>query len=154
MGSQKTIVVKGQGVRFEAVANAAITPGHLVELMSTGKIKVHATAGGNCEKAFAVENDLQGETISDAYSASDIVQYNIMRPGDVVNAILKDGENASIGSLLESAGDGTLQVHVADIESGGDSILTNQIVGVAMEAVNMSGSTGEDPSNRINVRIV
>ena len=36
----KTIVLKGQGTASEATANAAITPGHLVELMSTGNIRV------------------------------------------------------------------------------------------------------------------
>jgi len=161
MASNKTIVLKGHGVRNEAVANAAITPGHLVELMSTGKLRVHASAGQNCEKAFAVEDDLQGNTIDDAYDAADIAQYNIMKPGDEVNALLANGQDVSIGDFLESAGDGTLQAHTADSESlGADSsgaiasFYTNQIVGVALEAVDMSDSSGADPSARIKVRIV
>lgn len=150
----KTIVLKGRGIRFEAVANAAITPGHLVELMSTGKIKVHATAGGNAEKAFAVEDDSQGQIISHAYEASETVQYEVFGPGCVINALIKNGQDVDKGDLLESGGDGTLQVHVPDIESGGDSIYSNQIIAVALEDCDMSGSSAVDPSGRCAVRII
>ncbi|OQX08805.1 MAG: hypothetical protein BWK76_23115, partial [Desulfobulbaceae bacterium A2] len=69
------IVIKGTGIRYEALANAALTPGHLLYLLSTGKVAVHATAAGNAEKMFAVEDDLQGNDIDDAYSSGDLVQY-------------------------------------------------------------------------------
>ncbi len=151
--SIKTIVVKGTGVRFEAIANAAITPGHLVELMTTGKVRKHATAAGFAEKAFAVEDDLQGNTISDDYSTSGLVQYNIMRPGDEVYAFLKNGENASIGDHLESAGNGELQEQV--ISSAGIVETPGSALAVAMDALDMSDSSGADPSsNRIRVRIL
>lgn len=156
----KTIVLKGRGIRNEAIANAAITPGHLVELMSTGKIRVHATAGGNAEKAFAVENDLVGDVISEAYDAADRVQYEVFGPGCEVNALIKDGQNIAIGDPLESAGDGTLQKHVPDTEaifadSSADpsKIYTQCIIGYAMEAVNMSGSSAADPTGRCRARI-
>lgn len=149
--ASKTIVLKGQGVRREAVANAAITPGMLVEIMSTGKIRKHATAGGNMVQMFAVEDDLQGNGISTDYAASSIAQYNVMQRGDEVFALLKNGETAVIGSLLESDGAGQLQVHVADDSSS--PVVSNQIVGVAVEAVDMSGSSGADPSGRIKVMI-
>ena len=154
----KTIVLKGRGIRNEAVANAAITPGHLVELMSTGKIRVHATPGGNAAALFAVEDDLQGKTIDQAYDASAIAQYDAVYPGCEVNALIQDGQNVAIGSFLESAGDGTLQVHTADVDANNSSanftVNTNQIIAVAMEACNMSGSTDADPSGRCRVRIV
>ena len=35
----KTIIVKGNPVRGEKIANAAITPGHLCEFISTDKIQ-------------------------------------------------------------------------------------------------------------------
>lgn len=146
----KTIVVKGEGIRFEALANAGITPGHLVEIMSTGKMRVHATAGGNAEKAFAVEDDIQGNNIDHAYSADDLVQYEIFRPGDVVLAMLANGQNVAIGDKLESSGTGTLTKYAADSQDPYE----DTIVGVAMEAVNMSDSSLADPSGRIKVRIV
>jgi len=147
-----TITLKGEGVRFEAIANAAITPGHLVELMSTGKLRAHATAGGSAERAFAVEDDLKGNDIADDYAASNIAQYNIYKPGDVVYALLANGETAAIGSKLESNGDGTLRVVDADTSAG--TIFVGSIVGVAMAAVDMSGSSAADPDGRIKVRII
>jgi len=157
----KTIVLKGKGMRSEAIANAAgILPGHLVQLMSTGKIRVHPTATGNAEKAFAVEDDLQGKIISDAYAIASIAQYEVFPPGAEVNAIIANGQIVVIGSMLESAGNGELQVHVPDTEalfadSSGDvsPIYTAPIIGYAMEAVDMSGSTGADPTGRCRIRI-
>jgi hypothetical protein len=147
MGSQKTVVVKGLGVRYEAITSAAVTPGHLVVLESTGKIKAHATSDGWAEKAFAVENDLQGENISTAYSSGDLAQYEIMTAGCVVNALIKNGEAIAIGDKLISAGDGTLKEASSEIDF-------DSIIGVAVEACDMSGSSAVDPSNRCLVRIV
>ncbi len=144
MSSAKTIILKGMGIRNERVANAAITPGHLVETMSTGYVRVHATAGGHGQKAFAVEDDLQGNTISTAYATSGRVQYEVMQRGAVVNALIADGSTVVIGSPLESAGDGTLQVYVADDSA---SIPTNNIVGYAIEALDLSDSSGADPAS-------
>lgn len=151
--ARKTIALKGAGVRSEALANAGITPGMLVELLSTGKIQKHGTAGGSgVEKAFALEDELQGKEITDAYTTNTLVQYAIFSPGDVVNALLADGENAAIGSKLESNGDGKLRVVDADTSAG--TIKVQSIVGVALEAVDMTGSAGEDPTGRIAVRIL
>lgn len=150
----KTIVLKGRGIRSEAIANAAITPGHLVEEMSTGKVKVHATAGGNAEKAFAVEDDCQGQIISHAYVADEKVQYEVFGPGCEVNALIADEQDIDIGDPLESAGDGTLQKHVpAATDDSAATFYAQGIIGYAREAVDMSGSSAEDPSGRCRIRI-
>ncbi len=152
----KTITLKGTGMQEEALANAAgVKPGHLLYLMSTGKVAVHPTAGGNAEKMFAIEDELQGNGIDDAYAISNLVQYKIMERGSWVNAILKNGENVAIGDPLESAGNGELQKHTPDVDSAADveTIYGLGIVGYAIAAVNMSGSSGVDPSGRIAVRI-
>lgn len=148
---------KYSDVIVEAVANATITPGMLIELMSTGKVRAHATAGGNVVgMMFALEDELQGNGIDDDYAALDQVQCWIPYRGDEVNAILKNGENVAIGDYLESAGNGELQKYVIDVDSSNDitNIYPTQIVGVALEAVNMSGSSAADPDGRIRVRIV
>jgi len=143
---------KYQDINMEFVANAAITPGHLVELMSTNKVRSHATASGNAlPKMFALEDELQGKEIDDDYAADDPVQVWVCQPGEVVNALLKDGETAVIGSPLESAGDGTLQVATADSTG---VYYHNQIVGIALEANDLSGSSGADLTYRIAVMIV
>jgi len=139
-------------IEIEKIANGAITPGHLVELDSNGKVKVHATAGGNALPMFALEDELQGNGIDVAYATANQVKVWIPGRGDLVYALLANGENVAIADFLESAGDGTLQKHVTD--SAGVGTLGLQIVAQATEAVDMSGSSGVDPSGRIVVRIV
>lgn len=142
----------------EMVANAAITPGMLIEVMSTGKVRAHASAGLNALPMFALEDELQGKGIDDAYAAADQVQCWIPTRGDVVYALLKDGENIAIGDFLESAGTGYLQKHVADVDSSNDitTIYPLQIVGQAVEAIDLSGSSATHPASayRLAIRIV
>ena len=148
---KNTIVIKNHvNVRIEKVAAGTITPGHLVELTSADKVQVHSVASGNALPMFALECEMVGKSIDDNYVADDFVTVAIPTRGDVVYAKLKDGQNVVIGDKLESAGDGTLQKHVPD--STGD-IYVNAIVGIALEAVDMSGSAGVDPSGRIQVLI-
>lgn len=160
-------LTKYSDVITEEVANAAITPGMLLELMSTDKVRAHATAGGNAlVRMFALENELEGEGINDAYAANEKVQVWIPYRGDIVYAILADGENVSIGDPLESNGAGYLQKHVSDVESfesaeaGSITVLPEQVVGIALEAIDISDSSGAESSGdlgynkRIKVRIV
>ena len=147
MGNAKTIILKGHGIRKERMAVAAITPGHLVEITSADKVQVHATAGGLAQKGFAVEDDLQGNPISTAYVAGYAVQYNIMKPGEEVNALIANGEDIAIGDKLVSAGDGTLKELTS--ESTDESV-----VAIAVEACDMSGSSAADPSGRCAVEVI
>lgn len=147
----KTIVVKGEGIRYEALAVAAITPGNLVEFTSAGKVQKHSTAGGNAERAFAVEDDDQGSGIDTDYDADDLVQYEIFRPGDVVWAKLKDGETVAKGGFVESAGTGEMQAYVAD----SNDVAQDTIIGVSLDTLDMSDSSLADPtSNRFRLRII
>ena len=150
--ASNTITVKGDPIRYEYVCNAAITPGHLCEIMSTGNARVHATAGGAAEKLIALEDENQGGEIGTAYTASNIGLFGIFKPGDVAYMLLANGETAAIGSKLESYGDGTLRVVDTDTSAG--TIEVGSIVGVALEAVDMSSSSSVDPSGRIKVRIM
>lgn len=138
----------------EYKAHEAITPGELLELNSDKEVLPHATAGGNVLAMFALEDELQGKDIDDDYVTGDQVQVWITVRGEEVYAILKDGENVSIGDFLESAGDGLLQKHTKDIVEGGSSaesledttIYTNQIVAIALQALDLSTSSGEESS--------
>lgn len=145
----KTITLKGNGVQSEGVANAAVKPGMLVELLSTGKSQAHGTqGGGGVEKMFAIENELEGQGIDDDYAADDVLFQKWYNGGDWVNALLANGENASIGDKLDSNGDGYLRVQPT-IDA---TTLAGSTVAIAMADVDMSGSSGEDPSGRIPVR--
>jgi hypothetical protein len=148
----KSIIAKqiSNPVQEEFTANAEILPGHLVELMSTGKIRAHATAGGNAVKMWAIENELEGEGVNDAYAASDQVQVRVMNAGDQVNALIADGENISIGDFLESNGDGTLQKW--EEASGAAENPPESLVGVAMEALDLSDSSGGESSGLLGDR--
>jgi len=149
----KTITIKGDGVRNERQANGTITPGHLLVLQSTGKVVVHASAGNVAQKMVAVEDDLQGKEITDNYTTGNRVQYNVFRPGDVFLGILADGQNASIGSFLESNANGELRVYAAD--SAGAVEYPNSIVGQAITAVNASDSAATAvASRRIQVEVM
>jgi hypothetical protein len=139
----------------ELVANAAITPGMLVEVMTTGKVRAHADQNGNAVPLFAMEDELQGKDITDAYAAGDRVQCWRPLPGDEVNALLVDGASVHIGDFLVSNGDGYLREFVGG-DSGTAEELPLEIVAVAKEAIDRSGSSGEDTNatGRIRVAIV
>lgn len=138
----------------EYEANAGITPGHLIEVMSTGKVRVHAAADGNCLPMFAIEDDLQGKTIDEAYVAADRVQCWIPQRGDQVNAILADEETVAIGDFLVSAGGGELKKF--DVAASAAVIEAPAlIVGVALTALDLSSSSAASVANtRIVVRIL
>lgn len=93
----------------EYEAGNTIIPGQLVQVVSDGTVQPHGTAGGVAEKAFALEDELQGKGIDDAYAEGDRVQVMYARPGDEVYAFLKEGSSITVGEFLESAGDGSLQ---------------------------------------------
>lgn len=143
-------------------AAGAITPGMLIEVTSADKVQAHSGAGQNAAPMFALEDELQGNDIDDAYAADDKVQCWSPVPGEEVYAILDDGNNVSIGDFLESAGNGNLQTHSPDKDSSartGDTY-SQQVVAVALEAINIADSSGAESSGalgydkRIKVRIV
>jgi len=124
-----TIIVKGDGEQYEALANAAITPGQLVELMSTGKVRKVTAASAEQEKLVAIEDYLQGKTIAQDYAADAICLHRAFKSGDEVLLILADGQNVAIGDMLESAGGGEVKKYSAGVK-----------LFVAREAVDASDS--------------
>lgn len=110
----KTIPLKGDFIRKEGVASEAITPGHLVEFGGAKDYRKHSTIGGAARRAFALENDLIGKGIDDAYALGDQLQVGLFVPGAECYAIT----NAAVtkGDPLESAGDGTLKAASTPIE--------------------------------------
>jgi len=152
----KTIFLKsareGAPLPKEGQAGAAtIYPGHLIELSSTaGDVVVHSTAGGPAARMVAIEDSMQGQEIGDNYADDNRVQYICPSSGDELYMKLKDGETAVIGSFLESAGDGTLQVSDANL-----SEIPGSVVAVALEALNLSASVVETAEAlRIKVQII
>ena len=142
-------VKKYSDVIEEMVASAAVTPGMLLIIESTGKVKAHNQADKDAFPIFALEDELQGKGIDDAYAANDPVQCWIPYRGDIVNAILADGENVNIGDPLTSDGYGRLKKHVTDVGASAAELVPVyplQIVGYAAEALDLSGSSGAEVS--------
>jgi hypothetical protein len=110
----RTIRLKGVGTRMERVATAAVLPGSLVMLNATNNLVVHATAGGTTPAIFALENELIGKGIDDAYASGDYIQAEHFNSGDWVLGYVDAAAAAiAIGDQLESAGDGSLRKHVS-----------------------------------------
>jgi hypothetical protein len=141
-------VKKYSDVIEEMVASAAVTPGMLLIIENTGKVKAHNQADKDAFPIFALEDELQGKGIDDAYAANDPVQCWIPYRGDIVNAILADGENVDIGDPLTSDGHGRLKKHVTDTGASTVpwTVYPEQIVGYAAEALDLSGSSGAEVS--------
>lgn len=138
-------------VEYTATA-VAITPGYLLELTSAGLVQAHSTVEGTVLPMFALEDELQGEAITDAYDASAKIQVWVAVRGEIVYALVNDGEDIAIGDFLTSAGNGKLQATTGS--SATLSEYPQSIVGVALDAVDMSDSAKADPSGRIRVRII
>lgn len=168
----KTIKIKKYlDIVEEGYASTTITPGMLIEPTGTTsggqqQVRPHNSAEGNVIPMFALEDELQGNDIDDNYSAADKVQMWIPQRGEEVYAIIADGYDIDVGDWLASNGDGYLREHTAETESWGASeagsvtVYPLQIVAQALEAVDTSGSSGEESSGtlgyakRIRVRIV
>ena len=155
----RTIKVKKYSDLIEehVAEHAVITPGMLVTPSSANKVRPHNEAEGNAIPMFALEDELQGKNIDVNYAIGDPVQVWIPGRGDQVYAILKDDENVAVGDFLVSAGNGELQKKtlLESMESHAvDSRMT--IVAQAIEAVDLSDSSGTWPASRrrIKVRIV
>jgi len=123
----------------ERAAVAAITPGMLLELTSADKFQAHSSSGGSAAPIIvALEDELQGNGIDDAYAASDRVQGWIPQSGEQAYMILADGENVAIGDKLESNGAGYLQKYTSGV-----------IVATALEAIDLSDSSGGESSGAL-----
>jgi hypothetical protein len=146
----KTILLSGDPSCYEGVANAAITPGHLIETMSTGKLRVHATAAGVASAMFAREEEYVGGGIDTAYAADDQVPYWAGKKGDHFYALVAAAAAAiANGAMLESAGDGTLRNTTHAVTNA--TTAAAWPIAKALEAVDNSG--GGAPA-RIKVEVL
>ena len=69
-----TILLKGRGIRKEAVGSGTITPVDLLNITSAGLLIRHGSASLKAAPLFAVENDLIGNEITDDSASGDYVQ--------------------------------------------------------------------------------
>ena len=109
----------------ELVAASTISPGMLLEVIAAGTIQAHSTEGGRAERIIALEDEFQGKTVDDDYSADDPVQIAVAVPGEVFNLLMAAGEDGAPGAAVVSGGDGTV-VCVDNVSSTG---VITQVIG-------------------------
>jgi hypothetical protein len=153
-------IKKYSDVIEEFTAAAAIYPGMLVEQTPAATtLRKHATAGGNAIPMFALEDELQGKGLGDQYATGDQVQVWVAGRGDIVYARIADEAHIEIGDFLESNGYGCLRELVAAHGDSSTDVITNHIIGIALDHADLSGLSTTDSSEReteqyIRVRIV
>lgn len=109
--AQPTVIsVKGDDfIQKEALSNEAITPGHLLELLSTGKVqKLTSDIANNTENIsvlVALEDDLIGKDLTEDYATGVVVQYAAAKSGQEFLLRVPTGAAAIvIGDRLQSNG--------------------------------------------------
>ena len=106
--SNRIVLISTAGRQEQEVeANAALSPGHLVETLSTGKVQKHSTEGGLAERHFATEDALQGRTKDDAYAADDKVMSVYALPGDVISRMSVENDQIDVGLSVGQRVDST-----------------------------------------------
>lgn len=136
--AHRKIMLVGDPIVHEIEASEAITPGHLLLMANTGKVKKHDSAGDNVSKMVALEREELGKEIGDAYANADIVKVGVYSPGMRGYLLVAAAAPAIvIGDMLEAAADGTVRKVVADATI--DQTERDSTVGFALEAVDNSG---------------
>jgi hypothetical protein len=102
----KTILLKGEPIAAEATGTGAITPGHVLELLSTGNVQVGTVLLAQ-PLSVAREEDYVGGAIDTPFVAGDRIPYYVARPGDEFWALVSAA--VTRGARLECAGGGQLR---------------------------------------------
>lgn len=149
--SYHTIAIEGGAIRLEALADAAITPGELLEINADEEAAPHSADSGVLPgKLIALEDPaaVAGTTavIDVDYDTGDTVHYAWGQSGDLFYMWLKAGESAVKGvTQLVSDAAGALKAKTVDANT-----LENSVVGIAAEDKTAGGGVRV----RVLVRIV
>jgi hypothetical protein len=117
MATYRTIIVKGDGLHGEAVANSPITPGMLLNARSDGKVEANASATLVSAPMVAKENENFGKGIDDAYASGDNVEYVILDAGSEFQGLVAAAAAAiGLNDRLQPAAGGFLAKATAGTE--------------------------------------
>ena len=130
-------------VSLEGQTDETVTPGELLEYGGGNDVQLNSSAAdGEAAAYFALTKFYDGSGIDTDYASGDTVHFAICPTGVEVYAWLADGESVSIGTSVESAGNGALQAYTS-----------GRIIGKAIEAVDATSSAGGGPK-RVKIRVV
>lgn len=134
MAKQTVKLKKYVDIINEYVAGGAITPGHVVALGSGGTVAVGAAK----TPLIALEDELQGRSIADAFASGEPVQCWTPVRGEEGYLILATSQTIAVGAVLEADAAG----HLIALNTG-------TAIAVALEAVTTTAAVA-----RIKVRFM
>lgn len=101
MATFNRIAIKTYNLRRgEALAAAALKPGHLLMRTSADKVQKHNTADVFVAPYVALENLMAGKGVSDDYAADDTVEYAEAQRGEQYWMWLTTSQTIAIGDQL------------------------------------------------------
>ena len=153
--AKNTIILKSySNVIEEYRAGGDIYPGCFVKLNASGQVVVADGSEDAYLPMVAIEDALQGKGINDKFETGDLVRCWIPQRGDQVYAVLADGHDVAIGTIVTLTASGYVR------EMGGATDL-EIVVGVALEKVEASSTGGfaEDgafleDNSRLIIRVI
>jgi hypothetical protein len=142
------ILLGGNPEIEEFPAAAAITPGMMVYLNSSGQVAVGPAAGANAMPWFALESLDGDKGIDDAYAQYNRVRVAKCKGGEKIYALLASGVGAvHVGDWLESGGSGYVREVTADTSLA--LVAVSSVLGTCFEAADSTSAAVRIP---INVR--
>ena len=137
-----TVILKGMPIIKEGTANAALSPGHYVAHVPSGSIGKNLVAGEAGVRNVAIENDLAGKGINDAYAANDRVLYASFAPGDEAYVrVAASAPAIRLGDDLAVTGSGT----IAKLTG------SQAVVARALESVDNSSNSASEVFIRVEI---
>ena len=103
MSGVNRIVLKGEGHRDELVAGTAISPGMGITVAADGEVDPCVPAQAAALKGglmIAEEDPLQGSIVTTEYAIGAQVSTYVPVPGDVLQLLVKSGEDIDVADLL------------------------------------------------------
>lgn len=149
-------VVYGELVALNRIMNEAAKPGECLQLRSDDKFEKHGVAGGAITPIILRKDFGQGQGVTDEVASGNQGFGWIPQIGEVGWVRLADGEDASEGDYLESAGNGRFQVYASATTSstGGTSVDSHAVLFQAMESVSLTDSSGAETENDTFIRVM
>ncbi len=104
------IVLKGKGHYDEGHAGTGISPGEAIELQADGKFDPAVSSQQVMLQRglqIALEDSLQGKTVTQAYVLDDVVFFYTPLVGDHIQVLVKSGEDIDVSDKLVVEGSGS-----------------------------------------------
>ena len=108
----RTVLLKSDLHKIEeARAAETISPGHLIEMLSTGKVQKNDKVAGSIQMMVAMEDAKRPVgTLLDDYLLDELVMYHLCIPGDLVFLRIPAAAVAIVkGDSLEPVANGVVQ---------------------------------------------